>query len=457
MHLLIDYCPHPYQATFHRDPSRFKIVAGGRRVGKTKMCIQEALKRVLGASDQLVYWVAPTYKTAREVGFEELLSYLDQIAPAVTRVNYSHMTCTFTNGSQIVFKSGDNPDALRGRKIQLVILDEAAFIKPDIWKVIRPELADTGGSAILISTPNGMGDWFHTTWLHDGWSKYHWESSLNPIMTEDELNAIRSQMSQNEYDQEILAKFVTRAGRVYPDFDDSNIIKTFTLQPTDEICLGMDFGYANFTAIAFIAIRNGIVYIFDEIYINRTQIDEIVKNIYDVLKKHNLRKDKVKACYADPAGEAYELSSGTSPVDVMRQTPHNLPVIVKSSHIAPGLALVRSFIRNTLGERRLFVLDTCKETVRSLLGYQYNVDRKQQAKEEPLKDGLHDHMSDAVRYFFVNRFDNIKYVAQAPTQTDYTARISGSRRSIKLCGKCHRSFFSMTPKGVEPLLCNECK
>lgn len=51
----------------------------------------------------------------------------------------------------------DNPDALRGGYFDIVVLDEVAQMKPEVWhEIIRPALADRGGSAVFIGTPKGQ-------------------------------------------------------------------------------------------------------------------------------------------------------------------------------------------------------------------------------------------------------------------------------------------------------------
>jgi PBSX family phage terminase large subunit len=454
---VIPYAPYVYQADFHADKARWKIVVGGRRVGKSKMCIQECIKACLSKPKQLVYWIAPSYKVAKEVGFEEFNNMIDVLQPVIDEINLSNLTIKFKNNSQLVFKSGDNPDSLRGRKINFCILDEAAFIKPEIWQVIRPALADTKGSAVLISTPNGIGDWFHTIWQLDTWSKYHWPSTLNTIvMTEEELADIKANMSQTEFDQEIMAKFVTKAGRVYNDFDDNNIVEDFIpgLDKYD-IHLGLDFGFAAPSAICFMAVNRLTeeVIQFDEIYINRTQMTDIINLIIDRLKEYNYSVSDLKMNYCDPAGEAYELSSGASPVDMMRAA--GFQIKNKASKIAPGIAQVRSYIRNCDGVRRFKVCKKCKETIRSHTGYQYDTNANGTSKEEALKDGLHDHMCDSVRYFFVNRFDTAKYVAKDVEQVSYLA--DKRVKVFKRCGVCHKPFMSSTPKDKPPFVCEACK
>ncbi len=136
-------------------------------------------------------------------------------------------------------------------------------------------------------------------------------------------------------------------------------------------------------------------------------------------------------------------------------------VINKGSEIAPGLALVRSFIKNANGIIRLFVYNKCVETIRSLEGYCYvNRDKTEEIKEEPEKDGLHDHMCDAIRYFFINKFDKAKYVIRSSEWGKYSKSYMSKLRSkpgLKRCGLCHNPFISKTPKSEPPFICLECK
>jgi len=457
--ITIPYQPFHYQEEFHKDPARFKIIAGGRRVGKTKCATHEAIRHCLTTPDRLVLWVAPTFRESREVGFSEFISVLDYLQPAIHSIHSSQLYTIFKNGSKIYWKSSDNPDSLRGRSITLAVLDEAAFHKETVFDaIIRPSLSDRKGRAILLSTPNGF-NYFHKIYTEAaGWSKYHWATEINPIIGQEEIDQVKSQISQVDFDQEYLAKFITKAGRVYADFGRENTLSEFQIKPEVwDIYLGMDFGYASPTAIAFIGVDRATktqVVQFDELYLTRTQIDDIINAIFDTLHKHGLKPNDLSTAFTDPAGNAEELSSGISPVDAMRA--RGIHVVNKASSIQSGLALVRSFIKNVKGERRYRVTQKCKETIRSFEGYQYAVDKWDNPIDDPLKDGDHDHMMDAVRYFFVNKFDHARWVAQTPDQRPYTMG-SSSCRVMKRCTSCKRPFISSTPKGEPPHICKECR
>lgn len=372
----------------------------------------------------------------------------------------------FKNGSSLSFKGADNERSLRGRGLTYLVIDEAAFIEQDIWtRALRPALSDRNGKVLLISTPNGR-NWFYdqaatasndSMWLYD-----HWPTWKNPLITEDELKQAAATVSDTDFRQEYLAEFITKEGLVYDNFTEDNILEDGSPSVHDwDIYLGMDFGYANPTAVCFMAVNNILEQViqFDELYVSRKSIDIIEEMIVEKLLEHKISPQNVKGIFTDPAGNAEELSSGISPVDSLRMSEYRWKVYNKGSQIAPGIALVRSFVQAADGSRKFYVTNICRETIRSLSGYTYTKEsqRYQTIKEEALKDGLHDHMCDAIRYFFVNCFDQNKWIAEVPEQYNYGVDLQSRARVVmKRCGICKASFPSKTPKNQPPFICRKC-
>jgi phage terminase large subunit len=412
-----------------------------------------------GGSRQLSIWL-------EKYGWEEFKEFREDLAPALESVHETLLRVKFVNGSTLSFKGADNERSLRGRGLTYLVIDEAAFVEPDIWtRALRPALSDRNGKVLLISTPNGR-NWFYdqaaVASLDDMWLYEHWPTWKNPLITEDELKQAAATVSETDFRQEYLAEFITKEGLVYDNFSDENMVESASPSWHDwDIYLGMDFGFANPTAVCFMAVNNLMEQViqFDELYISRKSIDIIEDMIIDKLKEHNLTPDAVKGVYTDPAGNAAELSSGISPVDSLRMSPYRWKVYNKGTEIAPGIALVRSFIQSANGSRKYYVTNKCRETVRSLSGYTYTKEsqRYQTIKEEALKDGLHDHMCDAIRYFFVNCFDQNKWIAEVPEQYNYGIDLQSRARVVmKRCQVCKSSFPSRTPKNQPPHICRKC-
>ena len=90
------------------------------------------------------------------VSYTHLLRYYTAPIPGI-KVNASELSVTLPNGSMIRIFGADNPDALRGGYFDIVVLDEVAQMKPEVWhEIIRPALAARGGSAVFIGTPKGQ-------------------------------------------------------------------------------------------------------------------------------------------------------------------------------------------------------------------------------------------------------------------------------------------------------------
>jgi phage terminase large subunit len=455
----IQYSPNPYQRDLHTTNSRFSIVAGGRRVGKSLSCIHETIKHCLETPNAVAWWVSPTLGDAREVGFEEFKVHMPVLEPAIRYINETRMKVVFTNNATLYFKGAENEKSLRGRGLTFLVIDEAAFIAPDVWrKALRPALSDKQGRAILCSTTNGK-NWFWEQWSKaqklSNWSTFHWPTYLNPLITESDLKDAQRELSNIDYRQEYLAEFITKAGLVYDDFTDENILNEFTFDPSiHDLYVGMDFGFAGYTAVCFMAVSriNGSVTQFDEILVSRLDIDRIVTMIKG--KPYSMY---IKEIYCDPAGNAEELTSGISPVDTLRRA--KFKVVNKASSIAPGLALVRSYIRNAEGDIKFFITKNCEDTIKSLQAYSYKMSKSSELiKEEPDKDGFSDHMCDAIRYFFVNKFDKAKYVTdEVPTQSYLEPINAVSKTVLKRCFTCKSMFTSKTSKNKPPFECSKCK
>lgn len=459
--ITLDYSPYDYQSEVHADQHRFRLLVGGRRVGKSKLALMELLKECLSNQDHLAWWVAPTYKDAREIGWEEFQQYAEALSPAIESIHHSLLRIKFINGSTVYFKGSDNFDSLRGRGLNFCVVDEAAFCHPDTWKkAIRPALSDKQGKALFTSTPNGR-NWYWTQYQYAAheraihWNAWHWPTWRNPLITQEDLDAAREELSSIDFRQEYGAEFITKAGLVYDDFNEENIVESFIPDKNfHDIYLGLDFGYASATAVCFIAVERatGKVCQFDELYVSRCDVELISNLIMQKLMYYRLGLPN--AVYCDPAGNAEELTSGISPVDYLRNKGFN--VTSKGTKIVPGLSLVRAYILNAFGQRRFFVTKDCIETIRSFYGYSYKIGANDLVLEEPEKDNVHDHMMDAIRYFFVNKFDSAKWITGSPDQQPYST-VSNAPAILKKCGVCHNRFVSRTPKNQPPHICRQCE
>ncbi len=132
------------QSAIFKANSRFRVCVAGRRFGKTFLSTAELLNSALSGEGKNVWYVAPTYKAAKEIAWAMLIQ---AIPPEyVYKTNETSLSLTLLNGSVISLKGAEKPDNLRGRALDFCVLDEFADMRKEAWyEVIRPSLSDRQG------------------------------------------------------------------------------------------------------------------------------------------------------------------------------------------------------------------------------------------------------------------------------------------------------------------------
>ena len=208
---------HPGQMEVFRDERRYKVLACGRRWGKTRLACLIALKYALNG--KMVWWIGPTFPVA-SIGWR-LLKRMS--APLQPHKSETQRYLRFNTGGEIWIKSADKPDALRGEGLDLAIFDECAFIKENAWTdAIRPALSDKEGDAVFISTPSGR-NWFWKLWTKSKtdprWGAWQYPTASNPYIAHDEIEAARHELPERVFKQEYLAEFLENEGAVFRNIE----------------------------------------------------------------------------------------------------------------------------------------------------------------------------------------------------------------------------------------------
>ena len=200
-----------WQQTVFKDTHRFKVVAAGRRCGKSRLSAVTLLIEALNCPEgSAVMYIAPTLGQARTIIWD-LLHDLGR--PVIKSSHINNLEITLVNGRKILVRGADNPDSLRGVSLTYVVLDECAYIKQEIWeKVIRASLSDKKGRALFISTPSGR-NWFYDTFKlgnegqDEEWKAWHYTTQDNETIDPKEIEAAKRTLSSFAFKQEYLSSF----------------------------------------------------------------------------------------------------------------------------------------------------------------------------------------------------------------------------------------------------------
>lgn len=202
------------QVAAYTTATRFTALICGRRWGKTDLDVTIAGSDA--ANGLNVGWFTPDYKIQQEA-YAQLADILNPIKKTSSKVDGVFRTIT---GGRIDFWTLENERAGRSRKYHTVIIDEAAFTKPNMMKIwqtsILPTLLDYEGRAFVSSTPNGIDpDNFFYNICTDpqyGFSKYHAPTHTNPYLPAGELARLEATNHPLVFKQEYLAEFVDWSG-----------------------------------------------------------------------------------------------------------------------------------------------------------------------------------------------------------------------------------------------------
>lgn len=233
------YTPHYWQSLFHFNSyndhlTRWRHLVAGRRGGKTLSAAWETLFYLLhpeyfhldahGESNNRPLWAWALAKNSKvgfpaKKAFRECIAKVGLVKGKTYEENKTEGFFEFPNGSRIDFKSADDPESLRGAGLDILWIDEAAFIPNKIaWDVVRPSLTDQQGLLITTTTPDGK-NWFYQTFFNDKAfedtrnGRVEYMSLNNPHYSEEEWHAEKASMHPMLFRKEYMAAFDSMAGK----------------------------------------------------------------------------------------------------------------------------------------------------------------------------------------------------------------------------------------------------
>jgi len=379
------------QDTVAKNPARFRVVVAGRRFGKTHLSIRELCYHAKDPGKD-VWYVAPTYKMARQIVWRKLKNKLQDLN-WVAKTNETELTITLVNGSVIALKGADNYDSLRGVGLDFIVLDEFADIDPEAWyETLRPTLSDKAGKALFIGTPKGIGNWAYEIYQNTqddaaNWQSFSYTTLDGGQVPQEEIDQARKDLDERTFRQEYMATFETFSGRIYYSFDRVHNVVKYEGNTPDVLYVGMDFNIDPMSAV--IATRMGdTLHIIDEVRIFSSNTQEVITEL-----KQRFGKSKLWV-YPDPAGNQRKTSAG-GVTDVTLLS--NAGFVVKAPrHHTPvrdRINAVNSRLCSSSGIRHLIIDPKCKYTIEGLERQTYK-----EGSSQPDKDSGYDHMNDALGY-----------------------------------------------------------
>ncbi|MCK5832957.1 terminase family protein [bacterium] len=398
----------PCQEKFVESKARFTAFIGGVRSGKTFSGALKGLKRALllpttGAA------VAPTTGMARDVLVPQ---YAELAEGRIAKWNASIGDMLLDNGSKILFRSADNPDRLMGLTLDWFHLDEAAQLPKRVWEVLVARTISTGGPGFLSTTPRGK-NWVWNlvqSWAGDADAEFFTaKTSENPLINNVEIERARRQMDSRYFRQQFEASFEDDGFCVYEDFSPQiNILgKHWQIKNDWPVFIGIDFGWTHPSAVIWAQLSpKGRWVIFDELVEQHLRLESIAAAIIgDAVPlpgrsfQARVPYSRVERIISGAEGlQSRQEAGGESSLSSITGMGITRTAVVRSP-ILQGVNAVRAKLLSASGQVDLEIDPRCKRLIDDFQSYTYPMDKNgKPIGELPLKDNVHDHTMDALRY-----------------------------------------------------------
>ena len=417
--IVIPYKPRELQNFLHKeiDKHRFNVLVLHRRAGKTVMCINHMIKAALTnpLPNPRYVFISPYRLQGKATAWDYLKTYAGKIPG--TKFNESELRCDFATGARITIVGAENDQALRGVFLDGAVCDETQNIKPGLFpEVIRPALADRKGWCVFIGTPKGQNYCYD---LHKqaketkDWFTCVFKASETKILDSEELEAARSVMSPDLFDQEFECSFQAAiTGSYYGAIiENLSINKRITDVPYDEDLdteTWWDLGMNDQTCIWFVQRFKDEIRLIDYYENSGEGLDHYAKIL-------NNRGDEYSRHIAPHDIKVRELGNfGKSRLESALELGIEFDIAPKLS-IEDGIEAVRKALPNCWFDK-----SKCQKAIEYLKAYQKKWDEKNQCFKNKPMHNFASHCADAFRTGIVgDGVDTSDWQEQIPVNTNY--------------------------------------
>jgi hypothetical protein len=199
--------PDDWQRDLLRSASTRVLLNCSRQSGKSTMAALIALHRALYYLDSLVLCLAPSLRQSQEL-FSKIAHFYRDLDRPVSPQGERRLSLELQNGSRIITLPGTEKTIRGFSGVALLLVDEAARVDDELYYAVRPMLAVSGGSLIMLSTPYGKRGVFFEEWTEgDEWERYEIPATQCPRISPEFLEEERRSKPEWYFAQEYGCEF----------------------------------------------------------------------------------------------------------------------------------------------------------------------------------------------------------------------------------------------------------
>jgi hypothetical protein len=419
-----DYSPLPQQSKFHQSKAKYRCYLGGLGAGKTEAGSREAKLLLLENPGIVILIARQTYPELRDTTMRTFFDTLPK--DLIKSWNKSENHLVLKNGSEVLFRSLDDPMKLKSLELGFFWIDEASEVSEDIFLTLQGRIRQnkkgvTRRGGYLTTNPPNTGHWIEKHFIEKGVSEYELIKATTYENREHLPDGYIEDLERN-YPPQWIKKYLygefgfTSAGKpVYPMFmealhvrDLSYYWKTRNKQgrlPTLQLYRGWDFGF-NFPAMIVTTVDDQGRWLILKEFLGR----EIIVN--DLADKGKLIcatefPEGRYLDYCDPAGDQKNDKTGTrTSCDILRA--HRIYPTHRFSTPLERSEIIGRLLQKTVDGLPAIMIDKgCKICIDAFSGgyhFKKPVNNEKYQQDVIEKDGFFEHVMDALGYIAANLF-----------------------------------------------------
>ena len=323
----------------------------------------------------------------------------------------------FKSGSEILFRSLDHFERLRGPNLAWFGVDELTYTEPDAWLRLEARLRDPKAKRLCgfgVFTPKGF-DWVYQKFQANRRHGYElivaepFENSFVLASVPDFYERLEQSYDPLFYQQEALGQFVNvRQGRAYYAFSRAGNIREMELDPSLPLIWTWDFNLTPMSSLICQQAASGEVQVLDEIVLPTSSTPEVCREFMARYGRPAIGSNPKVILFGDASGEHAHTVTGSSDYYLIRQffrsVPHfrmEMRVPAANPPVRDRINAVNGRLQNAAGVRTLFVHARCRELIQDLEQVVYKPGSSQLDKES---DQARTHTSDALGYYLWQEF-----------------------------------------------------
>jgi len=388
---------------------KYVLYSGAYGAGKTLLMCHCVIRQCMKYPNSLWFFGSQTVPMLRDTVvrtfLEEIELYQEEINKArekltgvdakrldfrITNRYYAHtMNFKFWNGSEVLFRSCDEPSKFKSLNLDGFALDEPVDIDEEIFMMLQGRLRANHGKgrhAILAGNPAGKTNWVYQKFFENPNKDFfavHTTTYDNSFLPSDYIPSMEASFDEDYKRRYLYGEWGSFEGQIYKDFNFERHVGDFRDRECQYHFGAFDDGTRNPACLLVVGVdSDNNMYVKEEFYEAGLVDSEKVEIISGFINKYKLGR-----IYIDPSALSMHQAL----------TNRRVRVVNAENDIESGVARVKSFFKNDI----IFIDKSCKNLIKELESYRYARDRMSKNKTElPIKKD--DHAVDALRYSVTN-------------------------------------------------------